>query len=300
MNRRQFLLSSGVLLAASVGDVMAFGNGGEKPLPRTQKMPVLFIGHGSPMNAIERNEYHLAWRDLGERLPRPSAILVVSAHWQSLGVTKIMSNPEPQTIHDFGGFPDEMYQLQYPAPGMPYAAGLTDKLLQAESPSATPVTTALEAEQGFDHGTWCVLLAMYPKADIPVYQLSIDIQKPADFHYAVGQKLAGLRERGVMILGSGNLIHNLRAPSLPGDAPFDWAQALEQHLSQGLQSHDDQRLIEAPGKHSQIMRLAHPTLEHYYPLLYALGSKDYRDSVKLFNASYVRSAIAMHSVLFLT
>lgn len=296
MNRRQFILGSSAILAASVGDLLA--DDSRAALLRTGKMPVMFVGHGSPLNAVVRNEYHQTWVALGERLPRPGAILVISAHWRTLGVSKVMSNPEPETIHDFSNFPDEMYELEYPAPGSPHAAGVTNKLLRGESAAGAAIITELDEEQGLDHGTWCVLMAMYPKADIPVYQLSIDIEKPAAFHYELGQKLAGLRLRGVLIMGSGNLIHNLQAENLPGNAPYDWAQSLEGYLGSAMENHDDQRLVDAPVSKEAQMRLAHPTLEHYYPLLYALGSKDGKDQVEFFNDSFSHSSIAMHSVLF--
>lgn len=294
MNRRQFVVSSSALLATSVSDIMTSVNAGQSSaLPVTSKMPVLFVGHGSPMNAITQNRYHQTWRELGESLPRPSAILVISAHWRSIGVTRIMNNPEPETIHDFFGFPDELYEQLYSAPGSPQAAKLTSEVLIQDD-----LMTEMADEQGLDHGSWSVLLAMYPKANIPVFQLSIDYQKPASFHYRLGRKLAELRRRGVLIIGSGNMIHNLRARRRSSDQPYDWALELENEWVGAIEDHNDQPVIDAPVSRNQLMKLAHPTLEHFYPLLYTLGAKDKNDQVEFFNQGFTGSSISMRSVVY--
>lgn len=299
MNRREFILNSSVLLSASVGGFITNSNADEViKLPHTKKMPVLFIGHGSPMHAITQDRFNQQWSNLGQTIQTPHAILVISAHWRSLGKTKIMSTAQPETIHDFRGFPEKLYQQQYPAQGSPSAAHLTHELLQNKTPSDLKISSLLDDEQGLDHGTWCVLLAMYPEANIPVYQLSIDIEKPASFHYEIGKKIAALRNRGVLIMGSGNMIHNLRANRLPNNQPHDWALNLENYLSQAIENHHDQPLVNAVKQHEKLMRLAHPTLEHYYPLLYALGAKNERDKVTFFNTGYTRSSISMRSMIY--
>jgi len=215
VNRRKFILSSGALLSTSISGILsAATTQGQTNLPRTEKMPVLFVGHGSPMNAIRDNSFSRTWRDIGERLPTPNAILVISAHWLSSGNTQVMATPVPKTIYDFGGFPQELFDQKYPAPGSLAAANLTYELLQEQTHSGFNIKPELEHERGLDHGTWSVLNVMYPKADIPVFQLSIDYDQPAAYHYDIGRQLAELRSRGVMIMGSGNIIHNLFAPRL--------------------------------------------------------------------------------------
>lgn len=297
MIRRKFLISSGALLGLSLSDLLA-AEGSQKRLPYTKKMPVLFVGHGSPMNAITKNHYHQKWQQLGKRLTMPSAILVVSAHWNTRGTTQVMVTPEPETIHDFGGFPAELFDQDYPVRGHRQASLLTHQLLQASVVKDSYSRVILEHDRGIDHGTWSVLLAMYPEANIPVLQLSIDQTKPAAYHYAMGQQLAALRERGVLIMGSGNMVHNLYAPRRPDKKPYEWALALEQYLSDAMATHQDKLLVEASGEYPELMQLAHPTLEHYIPLLYALGAKSQQGDVEFFNTDFSSSAIAMRSVIY--
>lgn len=297
MLRRKFLISSSALLSLSLSELLAAASPA-KQLPRTEKMPVLFVGHGSPMNAISKNRYHQSWQKLGKRLATPSAILVVSAHWTTAGSTQVMATPEPETVHDFGGFPQALFDQQYPASGHREAALLTQRLLQA-STDGKPGKVTLAHDRGFDHGTWSVLLAMYPQADIPVFQLSIDESKPGAYHYGLGQQLAALRKRGVLILGSGNMVHNLYAPRMPDRKPYAWGLELEQYFSHAMITHQDKRLVEAAAKHPEIMRLAHPTLEHFLPLLYVLGAKNAEDQIEFFNTDFASSAIAMRSVLYI-
>lgn len=297
MNRRNFIINSSVLLGACMSNILSAATA-QQDLPHTPEMPVLFIGHGSPMNAIVKNRYHQQWQRLGQRLPTPAAILVISAHWRSLGRTQVMATQNPETIHDFGGFPEQLYEQQYPAQGLMAASQMTHELLQGQSQSGYQLNAQLEHDQGLDHGTWSVLIAMYPEANIPVFQVSIDIEKPAAYHYDIGLKLSALRERGVMIMGSGNLVHNLRAARMPDSKPYDWGLELESRLSEAMASHNDKALIDAPEKQLALMRLAHPTLEHYLPLLYTLGAKNNRDKVEFFNTDFASSAIAMRSVLY--
>ncbi len=299
MQRRDFLRASS-LVALSLSPMLAQALGTStdlKELPQTPKMPVLFVGHGSPMNAIEDNTFRQNWQKIGKELPKPTAILMVSAHWLSDGHTAIMATSQPETIHDFGGFPEELFAQQYPAHGSPQTAKLAAELLKKPLADGTQVKTAFDLRQGYDHGTWSVLLPMFPQANIPVFQISIDYFKPASYHYALGQQLAALRERGVLIMGSGNIVHNLEAERLASSKPYDWNQAVDQKIAQLLQKHDDQALIQF-ADNDKLIKLAHPTVDHLWPLFYALGAKHENDSVRFFNAAYAGSAISMRSVIF--
>ncbi len=228
-------------------------------------MPAIFFGHGNPMNALLRNRYTERWSEIGNTLPRPKAILCVSAHWYVPGAA-VTINTAPRTIHDFGGFPRELYDVLYPAPGDPELARRIQKLL-------TPLPVDLEERWGLDHGTWSVLCHVYPKADIPIVQLSIDETRPASFHYDMGQRLAPLREEGILIVGSGNLVHNLHTYAWGQHAvdPFAWASRFEEQVRGLLQSGDHRPLIhyETMGREAL---LAIPTPDHYLPLLYVIGA----------------------------
>jgi 4,5-DOPA dioxygenase extradiol len=232
----------------------------------SETMPAIFFGHGNPMNAVTSNGYTEAWRRIGERTPRPKAILSVSAHWYLPG-TGVTINSAPRTIHDFGGFPQELYQVQYPAPGDPELARQVQQML-------APLHVRLDDSWGLDHGTWSVLCHAYPDADIPIVQLSIDETKPASFHFELGRKLAPLRDEGILIVGSGNLVHNLHAYAwgrrMPD--PYDWAVRFEAQAKQMILSGAYQPLIdyEALGEYAM---LAIPTPDHYLPLLYVLATR---------------------------
>ncbi|HEY3121693.1 MAG TPA: 4,5-DOPA dioxygenase extradiol [Vicinamibacteria bacterium] len=227
-------------------------------------MPALFFGHGNPMNALEDNGYTRAWRAIGESIPRPKAIVAVSAHWYLPG-TRVTAMADPRTIHDFGGFPRELHQFEYPAPGDPSLARRLQDLL-------APTVVGLDQDWGLDHGTWSVLCHVFPDADIPVVQLSIDETQPSDFHYDLGKRLRPLREQGILILGSGNLVHNLHAYAWGRHsvAPFDWAVRFEREARRLLLAADHAPLVSYEGL-GQDAILSAPTPDHYLPLLYVVA-----------------------------
>lgn len=236
-------------------------------------MPALFIGHGSPMNAIEPGPATAAWRELAAALPRPRAILCVSAHWYTRG-TGVTAMAQPQTIHDFYGFPPALYACRYPAPGDPVLAARVQQLL-------APTPVAADEQWGLDHGSWSVLLYMYPQADVPVLQLSIDGELGAAEHVALARRLQPLRDEGVLILGSGNVVHNLRRMVRAIDAPAaPWASRFEDLVRQAWLERDDQSLIDT-ARHGEDATLSIPTPEHYLPLLYVLGQRRDGDAVSV-------------------
>ena len=256
------------------------------------RMPVLFVGHGSPMNAIEDNKWSRGFARIAELIPRPAAILCVSAHWYLPG-TMVTANDQPKTIHDFGGFPDALYAVEYPAPGEPELADKVAGLLAKYRASKN-------MEWGLDHGTWSVLRRMYPQADIPVIQLSIDLRKGPAEHLAVGAALAPLRNEGILIMGSGNIVHNLgyamQAMNDDDLATPDWAAEFDSKVEAALINHDAASLAGFPGTREG--RMAHPTLDHYLPLLYAAGASDENDSVKFPITGFDLGSLSMRAVLF--
>lgn len=225
-------------------------------------MPVVFFGHGSPMNTLEHNQYTEAWRRIGESIPRPKAILCVSAHWYTEG-TAVTAMSRPKTIHDFYGFPQALFDVQYPASGEPELAARVRGLL-------APLEVGLDDSWGLDHGTWSVLKHVYPKADVPVVQLSIDGTQPPQFHYETGRRLAPLRDEGVLIAGSGNVVHNLRLMKRGGGKAFDWAARFNETIRTALANRDHRALVDF-AKLGEDARLSVPTPEHYLPLLYIAG-----------------------------
>ena len=236
-------------------------------------MPVLFFGHGNPMNAITENAYAKKWNAIGRGLPKPTAVLAVSAHWY-VDHTAVTVSPAPRTIHDFGGFPRELYEVQYPAPGDPRLAERVRDLLAPDAP------VALDARWGLDHGTWSVLVHLFPDADVPVVQLSVDERKPPRFHYEVGKRLGTLRDEGVLLIGSGNVVHNLHAFAW-GRHPveqYDWAVRFESRVRELLLARDDAPLLDYPSLGEDAL-LSVPTPDHYLPLLYVLGARRESDTI---------------------
>jgi len=262
----------------------------------TRQMPVLFIGHGSPMNAIEDNPFSREWRALGEALPKPKAILCISAHWETWG-TLVTAMDQPRTIHDFSGFPKALYEKQYPAPGCPW---LIERVLQI----VRGAQVGLDLEWGLDHGCWSVLCQMFPNADIPVVQLSMDYTFRPQDHYFLAKELAPLRNEGVLIIGSGNMVHNLRRMTIRGNDfrninepyGFDWADEANALFKQLIQERDHQKMIGYPNL-GLAVNLAVPTPEHYMPLLYAVALQQKDESVIYFNDQLLAGSVSMTSLI---
>ena len=269
-----------------------------KPSPR---MPVLFVGHGSPMNAIEDNAWRRSWQAMGAELMaravQPQLILCVSAHWLTRVGWQITGMASPKTIHDFDGFPQELFDQQYPAPGAPAVARSLAAELQ--SPATGKALGVDESEWGLDHGTWSVLKPMFPKAHIPVLQLSMDYSRPPAEHYALGQQLQSLRERGVLIVGSGNIVHNLRATrrGTAANEAYDWATEFDTVVQDQIKKGQLAALPNFMGL-GAVAKQAHPTHEHYLPLLYAAGAVQPSEMPRFFNTGYQSASISMRSVLW--
>ena len=235
-------------------------------------MPAIFFGHGNPLNALSKNAYTDGWVSIGKSIPRPKAVLAVSAHWY-IPACAVTANLMPRTIHDFGGFPRELYQVEYPAPGSPELARRVKDLI-------TPVSVRLDESWGLDHGTWAVLTHVFPGRDIPIVQLSIDERQPPSFHYEMGKRLASLREEGVLVIGSGNIVHNLHAYAWGrrGVEPFDWAMRFEKQVRELLLEGDDTQVV-AYEKLGRDAMLSVPTPDHYLPLLYVLGLRKEKERI---------------------
>ena len=254
------------------------------------RMPALFLGHGSPMNVLEENLYTETWRELGKTLPRPKAIVAVSAHWYTRG-TAVTAMEKPRTIHDFGGFPQALFDTRYPAPGSP-------DLAREVAEALAPVNVKLDQEWGLDHGSWGVLIKMYPEADIPVVQLSIDGSKSPAYHFELGRKLAALREQGIMIVASGNVVHNLRMVRWQGEAePYPWAASFNEYVRDNLnwEGEAEQHPLVNFMQHEGA-ELSNPTPEHYLPLLYVLGSRLPGETVSIPVDGLVMASLSMLSV----
>lgn len=252
------------------------------------RLPAIFVGHGNPMNALADNEYTRAWRNIGASIPKPRAVLSVSAHW-FVPSTAVTAMPTPRTIHDFGGFPRELSEFQYPAPGSPAVAAEVRDLLGGN--------VQLDQSWGLDHGAWGVLCHMFPDADVPVVQLSINRSLSAQDHYQLGRSIARLRERGILIVASGNLIHNLReyAWGEDGVQPYDWALRFETQAKAAMLSGNHQTLIDYQTLGRDAL-LSAPTPEHYLPLLYVLGAQSPEDAVSFPVAGIDGGSISMLSV----
>jgi len=250
---------------------------------KSPRMPAVFIGHGSPMNTLERNRYTSGWRALGEALPRPRAVLAISAHWY-IGATALTAMAKPRTIHDFYGFPGELFAFQYPAPGAPEVA-------EEVAEAVKPMWAGLDEQWGLDHGTWSVLAHVYPAADVPVLQLSINGLQPLDYHVDLGRRLAPLRERGILILGSGNIVHNLRRIDWQQpDVGFDWAQRFDQAACEVLAS--DPAGVLSLTRHRDY-DMAVPTPDHFIPLLYIAGLASREEPAKPLLRGYSLGSISM-------
>jgi len=257
----------------------------------TEKMPVLFMGHGSPMNAIEENEFVQGFRTMGAGIPKPAAVLVISAHWETRG-TFITAMEKPRTIHDFGGFPQALFDVQYPAPGSPALAQLTRETIHQ-------TTAGLDQQWGLDHGTWSVVKHLYPLADVPVLQLSIDYTQGAQYHYDLAKELASLRTKGVLIIGSGNMVHNLGMVAWDklnaGAYGYDWALEANDKMKKFILSGDHASLINFKGQ-GKAFDLAIPTPEHYLPLIYTLALKGEKEQTTFYNDKPVGGSLTMTSV----
>ncbi len=256
-----------------------------------QKMPLLFIGHGNPMNAIEENEFVQGFRNVGNEIQKPKAILCISAHWETKG-TYVTAMENPRTIHDFGGFPKKLFEVQYPAPGSPELAHEVKNIVQKTE-------VELDEKWGLDHGTWSVIKHLYPEADVPVVQLSLDYTKPAQYHFELAKELSILRRKGILIVGSGNVVHNLGIVEWDrlsgGPFAFDWATEANEKMKSFILNESFQSLIDYE-KQGRAFNLSIPTPEHYLPIIYILALKDKNDRTTFFNDQIVGGALSMTSV----
>ncbi len=293
MRRKDFItLMAGAAAMSTLSGFRKFTDGLDE---QDIYMPVLFVGHGSPMNAIEDNEFTERWEQMAREIPVPKAVLIVSAHWLTRG-THVTAMEQPKTIHDFGGFPKALFDVEYKAPGSPELARQTASLIQSTS-------VGLNHDWGLDHGAWSVVKKMYPNADIPMIQLSIDYHKPPQYHYDLAKELAALRKKGVLILGSGNMVHNLGMVQVPGgdfsrlnqEFGFDWAHEMNAIFKEKIGNGDHKALIEYE-KLSKSAKLAIPTPDHYYPLLYALALQRKNENPVFFNDKAIGGSLTMTSV----
>ena len=294
MKRKAFLKMAGVT-ALSIPMISALSNLEKttKYFGNSEKMPVLFLGHGSPMNGIEENEYVQGFREQGEKMGKPNAIVVVSAHWETKG-TYVTAMDNPRTIHDFGGFPRALYDVQYPAPGHPQLARDIATFVEPEK------TVHLDDKWGLDHGSWTVVKHLFPNADVPVIQLSLDYALTPQRHYELAAQLKRLREKGVLIIGSGNIVHNLRRvdfTKINEQYGYDWAIEADEKMKKWILDDDHKSLINYKNQ-GRAFDLAIPTPEHFLPLLYTLALKDENDKTTIFNDSPLGGSLTMTSVKF--
>lgn len=291
MDRKDFLKTLAILPLAGAAMKLNDLNKITATLPHTEKMPVLFLGHGSPMNAIEENEFVQGFRTMGATIPRPSAILCISAHWETRG-TFVTAMENPPTIHDFGGFPKALFDVQYPAPGSPQLAKETKELVKKTE-------VGLDDKWGLDHGAWSVIKHLYPKADIPVIQMSLDYYQGAQYHYELGKELSALRRKGVLIIGSGNMVHNLGLIKWDqlntNDYAYDWAREASIKMKQFIMDDNHNALINYKSN-GKAFELSVPSPDHYLPLLYILGLKEKNEHITLFNDKAVAGSLTMTSV----
>lgn len=288
MNRNDFLK---ILTMSSIGLATIKLNALSKfagTLENTMKMPVLFVGHGSPMNAIEENEFSKGWKTMATAIQKPLAILCISAHWETKG-TWVTAMESPSTIHDFGGFPKALFDVEYPAPGDPGMAGDVKT-------AVAKTDIGLDYEWGLDHGCWSVVKQMYPEADIPVIQMSLDYTRPARYHFELARELGKLRDKGILILGSGNMVHNLgKIDWQRPDRGFDWAEEANEGFKSMIINEEYDKLLDI-GSLPSAYRLSVPSPEHYLPLIYTLGLKERTEDISFFNDKTVMGSISMTSV----
>ena len=292
MNRSSFIklvgLSSLSMSMISFNDLFSFS----KSLPVTEKMPILFIGHGNPMNAIVENSFVQGFRETAKKLPKPTAIVCISAHWETKG-TQVTAMQSPQTIHDFGGFPQALFDVQYPAPGSPELAKTVQELLE-------PTQVTLDQNWGLDHGTWTTLIHFFPKADVPVIQLSLDYTLSPQQHYDLAKKLQILRSKGVLIVGSGNIVHNLGLVDFRNltkeNYGYDWAIEARELTSKWILDGNHTLLIDFKNQ-GKALNLAVPSSDHYLPLLYILSLQEKTDKLELFNDKLVAGSLSMTSLI---
>jgi len=261
------------------------------PFSNTESMPLLFLGHGSPMNAIEENEFVEGFREIGKTIPKPNAILCVSAHWETKG-TFVTAMDKPPTIHDFGGFPKELYEVEYPAPGSPALAGEVKNIIQK-------VNVGLDQKWGLDHGAWSVIKHLYPAADVPVIEMSLDYSQSPQYHFELARELGSLRKKGVLIIGSGNMVHNLRMIAWDklnvSGFGYDWAIEASEKMKKFILNGDYQQLVNYRSQ-GKAFDLAIPTPDHYLPLLYTLALKEENEPIHLFNDKALAGSLTMTSI----
>lgn len=252
------------------------------------KMPMMFVGHGSPMNAVEDNRYTRSWKEMAKKIPKPEAIVSISAHWYTNG-TKIMNERSPKTIYDMYGFPKELYEIVYNAPGAPKLAEHAKNLISKQS--------EFDHSWGIDHGTWSVLVHTYPEKDIPVFQISIDASASPEDHYQVGRNLKSLREQGVLLFGTGNIVHNLRRVDWGmKDEGFDWAYEFDDYIKESIESGNHDNVINYLSL-GEAAKSAVPTPDHFNPILYILGASDEKDKISIYNNNCMMGALSMTSYL---
>lgn len=291
MDRKKFLKTMAILPLGAAAMQLSSLKAATDAFSTTDRMPVLFLGHGNPMNALSDNSFTQGFQQMAKTLPKPRAILCISAHWETKG-TFVTAMQKPETIHDFGGFPQALFDVQYPAPGSPELALETQKLI-------TSTAIGLSNEWGLDHGCWTVLKFLYPNAEIPIVEMSIDYTKPASYHYELGKELAVLRRKGVLIVGSGNTVHNLQLAAwdkmmLPGYA-FEWAHIANEKIKKMILENDHRSLINFD-KQGREFELAVPTPEHYIPMLYTIGLREKDEKATVFNDAIVAGSLNMLSI----
>ncbi len=291
MERKRFLQSLAVIPLIGAAMKLNSLNKMAEAFDETEKMPVLFLGHGSPMNAIEENEFVEGFRKIGKTIPKPNAILCVSAHWETKG-TFVTAMQNPPTIHDFGGFPQALFDVQYPAPGSPELAKETKQLI-------TTTSVGLDESWGLDHGAWSVIKHLYPDASIPVVQLSLDYYQGPNYHYELARELQALRKKGILIIGSGNMVHNLRMVAWnrlsEPEYGYDWALETDAKMKTFILDGNHKALIDFRSQ-GKGFELAIPTPEHYLPLLYTLALQDKNEKIEIFNDKAVGGSLTMTSV----